>query len=59
MLLSDSMAAALIGHPGAYYTTIYGGKTGESYTANAIVSPPNPNRAFNTELYTGFQFFEF
>ena len=47
-ILGDSMPAALIGHPGAYYTTIRGGEVGNEYTAQAVVSPPNINRAFTT-----------
>ncbi|KKL67514.1 hypothetical protein LCGC14_2134220, partial [marine sediment metagenome] len=39
--LKDSMAAALLGHPGGYYTTISGGTPGNMYTAEALVSPPN------------------
>ncbi len=41
LLLGDSMPAALMGHPGAYYTTVMGGDVGNMYTAEAIASPPN------------------
>ncbi len=44
LLLGDSMPAALMGHPGAYYTTIMGGEVGNMYTAEAIASPPNGYR---------------
>ncbi|MFW9874256.1 MAG: hypothetical protein ACFFG0_14215, partial [Candidatus Thorarchaeota archaeon] len=43
--LGDSMAAALIGHPGGYYTTVSGGEPGNQYTAQLLVSPPNPLRS--------------
>ena len=46
-ILGDSMAAALAGHPGAYYTTVRGGEIGNMYTAQAIVSPPNSYRSLN------------
>ncbi len=39
--LKDSMAAALLGHPGGYYTAVSGGEPGNMYTAEALVSPPN------------------
>ena len=50
--LQDSMAAALIGHPGGYYTTISGGEPGNQYTAQALVSPPNLYRVRNA--FAGF-----
>ncbi len=37
----DSMIAALMGHPNAYYTTIQGTVGNQLYTAQAIASPPN------------------
>ncbi len=40
-ILGDGMAAALIGHPGGYYTTVSGGEPGNMYTAELLVSPPN------------------
>ncbi len=46
-ILGDSMPAALMGHPGAYYTTVRGGEVGIVYTAQAILSPPNANRIFD------------
>ncbi|MHA1439471.1 MAG: hypothetical protein ACTSPD_18025 [Promethearchaeota archaeon] len=46
-ILKDSMPAALMGHPGAYYTTVVGGPPGNSYTAEAIVTPRNALRSFN------------
>ncbi|MFW9969259.1 MAG: hypothetical protein ACFFDF_03600, partial [Candidatus Odinarchaeota archaeon] len=50
--LQDSMAAALIGHPGGYYATISGGEPGNQYTAQALVSPPNKARINN--MFAGF-----
>ena len=46
--LQDSMAAALIGHPGGYYTTVSGGEQGEQYTGQLLVSPPNPARSLGS-----------
>ncbi|MBA7628165.1 hypothetical protein ES703_35641 [subsurface metagenome] len=46
-ILQDSMAAALLAHPGGYYTTVSGGEPGNEYTAQALVSPPNYNRLLN------------
>jgi hypothetical protein len=43
-IFKDSMPAALMGHPGAYYTTITGGTIGSEYTAQVIASPPNNMR---------------
>ncbi|KKK42691.1 MAG: hypothetical protein Lokiarch_33200, partial [Candidatus Lokiarchaeum sp. GC14_75] len=43
--LQDSMAAALIGHPGGYYTTVTGGEHGDQYTGQLLVSPPNLARS--------------
>jgi hypothetical protein len=42
----ESMAAAVEGHPGGYYTTAVGQseKTGETYTADLIVNPRNEER---------------
>ena len=40
----DNMPAALMGHPGAYYTTIQGEDEAKIYSAQAIVSAPNPLR---------------
>ncbi|GAI03692.1 unnamed protein product, partial [marine sediment metagenome] len=56
LLLGDSMPAALMGHPGAYYTTIRGGEVGDMYTAEAVVSPPNFLRCFNSLLMGGIGF---
>jgi hypothetical protein len=47
-VLGDSMAAALIGHPGGYYTTVSGGEPGNQYTGQLLVSPPSPARSLNT-----------
>ena len=44
-LLQDSMAAALIGHPGGYYTTVSGGASGNQYTGQLLVTPPNLARS--------------
>ncbi len=40
----DNMPAALMGHPGAYYSPIQGEDDAQIYSAQAIVSPPNPLR---------------
>jgi len=40
-VLKDSMAAALVGHPGGYYSTVSGGVPGDMYTGEVLVSPPN------------------
>jgi hypothetical protein len=40
-VLGDSMAAALIGHPGGYYAEVSGGEPGNMYTGQLLVSPPN------------------
>ena len=45
-VLGDSMAAALIGHPGGYYTEVSGGESGNMYTGQLLVSPPNLLRMF-------------
>ncbi|KKL75163.1 hypothetical protein LCGC14_2057640, partial [marine sediment metagenome] len=39
-VLKDSMAAALIGHPGGYYTQVSGGEPDNMYTGEVLVSPP-------------------
>ncbi|KKL70782.1 hypothetical protein LCGC14_2101470, partial [marine sediment metagenome] len=48
--LQDSMAAALLGHPGGYYTTVTGGEPGNMYEGNLLVSPPSFGRLGNTNL---------
>ncbi|TXT67761.1 MAG: hypothetical protein BAJALOKI1v1_10024 [Promethearchaeota archaeon] len=54
-LLGDSMATALLGHYGAYYTTAVGESEGFQVTAEVMVTPPNYAR-----MMTGWQgFFEF
>ena len=35
-ILKDSMAAALIGHPGGYYATVSGQDSGTTYTGNIL-----------------------
>ncbi|KKM73838.1 hypothetical protein LCGC14_1406410, partial [marine sediment metagenome] len=52
--LKDSMAAALLGHPGGYYTTVSGGEPGDMYSAEVLVSPPNYARILGV---VGFGFF--
>jgi hypothetical protein len=49
----DSMPAALSGHPGAYYATVMGGEVGAQYTAQAIVSPPNDARFWDSDNSRG------
>ncbi|TFF94520.1 MAG: hypothetical protein EU543_01090 [Promethearchaeota archaeon] len=39
-IMKDNMFAALIGHPGGYYSEVSGGETGNQYTAEVLVSPP-------------------
>ena len=46
------MAAALIGHPGGYYTTVSGGEPGNMYTGEVLVTPPNYARM--TGAFGGF-----
>ncbi|TXT58973.1 MAG: hypothetical protein BAJALOKI2v1_270001 [Promethearchaeota archaeon] len=53
----DSLAAAIHGHPGAYYTTIVGGEPGNEYRAEAMVYPPDQARFQHVGL-TG-EFYEF
>ncbi|MFX0066881.1 MAG: hypothetical protein ACFFC7_32510, partial [Candidatus Hermodarchaeota archaeon] len=53
-ILQDSMIAALIGHPGGYYTTVSGGEPGNQYTAQALVSPPNLARMVGALNLGGF-----
>ena len=48
--LQDSMAAALLGHPGGYYMTVTGGEPGNMYEGNLLVSPPRFGRLGNTNL---------
>ncbi|MEJ2248102.1 MAG: hypothetical protein P8Y97_00400 [Candidatus Lokiarchaeota archaeon] len=43
-LLGDGMLSGLIGHPNAFYRTARGGNPGEEYTAQVLVTPPNPLR---------------
>ncbi|MBA7484894.1 hypothetical protein ES707_20425 [subsurface metagenome] len=47
-VLQDTMAAALLGHPGGYYQTVSGGEPGSSYTGHLVVSPPNLARVLNS-----------
>jgi len=49
----DSMPTALAGHPGAYFTTIYGGTPGNEYSAQAIVAPPNAIRQWELGNFEG------
>lgn len=51
-ILQDSMAAALIGHPGGYYATVSGEDSGTTYIGQLLVSPPNNARMFN--MFGGF-----
>ncbi|KKN59017.1 hypothetical protein LCGC14_0546420 [marine sediment metagenome] len=51
-ILKDSMPAALIGHPGGYYTTVSGGEPGNMYTGEVLVTPPNYARL--TGAFDGF-----
>jgi hypothetical protein len=51
-ILKDSMAAALLGHPGGYYTTVSGGEPGNMYTGELLVTPPNYARM--TGAFDGF-----
>ncbi|KKM07337.1 hypothetical protein LCGC14_1734960, partial [marine sediment metagenome] len=53
--LKDSMAAALVGHPGGYYTTVSGGEPGNMYTAEALVSPPNYARILGAASFGFFK----
>ena len=46
--LQDTMAAALIAHPGGYYTTVSGGEPGDQYTDQLLVSPPNIARSIDS-----------
>ena len=52
--MKDNMFAALIGHPGGYYSTVSGGELGDTYTAEVLVSPPNINRVNVFDLIFGF-----
>jgi len=47
-VLQDTMAAALLGHPGGYYQTVSGGEPGSTYTGHLVVSPPNLARVLNS-----------
>ncbi len=53
MLTSDfereGLVAANLGHPGGYYSTVYGGVPGDMYDAEIITSPPATWRAAITE----------
>jgi len=40
-LFDDSLAAYNQGHPGAYYTTVVGGKPGDMYRGELMVTPPH------------------
>ncbi|TFF90048.1 MAG: signal peptidase I, partial [Promethearchaeota archaeon] len=42
--LRDSVAAAILGHPGGYYANVFGGESGNRYTAEVLVSPRNDAR---------------
>ncbi|KKN36693.1 hypothetical protein LCGC14_0771070, partial [marine sediment metagenome] len=53
----ESTIAALMGHPGAYYTTVQGEVENQIYTAQAIVSPHNllrDNLAKNSKGFLDF-----
>ncbi|KKM80539.1 hypothetical protein LCGC14_1338830, partial [marine sediment metagenome] len=50
----DTTIAALIGHPGAYYTEIQGEANNQMYTAQAIVSPANLMRDNPSKNSKGF-----
>ncbi|KKL45296.1 hypothetical protein LCGC14_2357100, partial [marine sediment metagenome] len=53
----DTTIAALIGHPGAYYTEIQGEANNQMYTAQAIVSPANllrDNPSKNSKGFTDY-----
>lgn len=50
----DSTIATLIGHPNAYYTTVQGQAKGQTYTAQAIVSPHNLLRDNSAKNNKGF-----
>ena len=52
--LQDTMAAAIIGHPGGYYATVSGEDSGTTYTGQLLVSPPNPLRLAIGFLTDGF-----
>ena len=47
-ILKDSMAAALLAHPGGYYRTVSGGTPEDRYTAEVLVSPPNGDRIYRS-----------
>lgn len=51
-ILQDTMAAAVLGHPGGYYTTVRGTESGKTYTGQLLVSPPNYARMYN--MFGGF-----
>jgi hypothetical protein len=51
---SDSMAAALSGHPGTYYAEVRGGQTGNEYLGYVVAAPPSDARCWggsNTGLF--------
>ncbi|MHA1985254.1 MAG: hypothetical protein ACW98D_01325 [Promethearchaeota archaeon] len=50
----ESTIAALMGHPGAYYTTIQGQTKNRTYTAQAIVSPASLLRDNSNKNQQGF-----
>ncbi|KKM50791.1 hypothetical protein LCGC14_1555860, partial [marine sediment metagenome] len=50
----ESTIAALLGHPGAYYTEVNGEANNQLYTAYAIVSPPNILRDNPDKNWKGF-----
>jgi hypothetical protein len=43
---SDSMPAALSGHPGTYYAEVRGGQTGNEYFAYVVAAPPSDARCW-------------
>jgi len=47
-VLQDTMAAALLGHPGGFYQTVSGDEPGNSYTGHLVVSPPNLARVLSS-----------
>jgi len=50
---SDSMPAALSGHPGTYYAEVRGGQTGNEYFAYVVAAPPSDARCWGGSN-TGF-----
>ncbi|MFX1277251.1 MAG: hypothetical protein ACFFAT_19680, partial [Promethearchaeota archaeon] len=58
-ILGDSIPAALIGHPGAYYTTVSGGSPGKRYSAQAVVTPPRYYRLGDRMAASGIGFLKY